>query len=225
MNWKAGYVTVDEGDTIVPGEWRTDYRWNGWLCPRMKFESIERVLRALAVETEHFTVMLDGLDFVLLEHVYEDEPDYEAEIFSPDEDGWYYPGYMGWCWEEAPRLPRSEFVLHFNECPECGGHRYAAGRDVNRYGQGMTLYSCFKEGHEPLADLDLQLEWNEDWTLADDGWRLALAVREYDNLPSQDVLDVLGVDTRFTVSHIVTWQELVDVYGEEAVWKAAWRFL
>lgn len=225
MGWIAGFVTVDEGHTIVPGEWRDDYRWNGWLCPRMKRDAVEHVFQGIAQDTPDWLFAVDGDTFILLEHVYADDSKYEIEVFEPDEDGWYYPGYMGWCWEEAPELPRSSFVLHFNECPECGKHRYAAGHDVNRYGQGMTLYSCFTEGHEPLADLDLQLEWNEDWTLADDGWRLALAVREYDDLPCQDVLDVLGVDTRFTVSHIVTWQELVDVFGKDAVWRAAWRFL
>lgn len=216
MGWIAGFVTVDEGHTVVPGEWRDDYRWNGWLCTRLKRDAVETVLRGIAADTPDWLIALDGDTFILLEHVYETDEQFEISFFEPDEEGWYYVGYMGWCWEQAPDLPKTTFVLSFAECPDCGGHRYAAGTDVNRYGEGYTLYSCGVEGHEPLADIDIQLEWNEDWTLADDGYRLALAVRIYDNLPSQDVLDVFGVDTRFTVG-LVTWQDLLDVHGEEWV--------
>lgn len=104
--WAAGRITVDEGETIVDGEYRTDQRWNGWLCPRMKADACEQVLRAIAeFQPENYLIMLDGDRYVIWDDNYADafhpvtgECD-AVEIHAPDDDGWYYPGYMGWCWE------------------------------------------------------------------------------------------------------------------------------
>lgn len=101
--WKAGLITVDEGETITPGEYRTDYRWNGWLCPRMTFDAAELHLRAVAQSSpDYYMVMLDGEDFILVD-VNEPTMEHAVEIFAPDDKGWYSPGYMGWCWEDAER--------------------------------------------------------------------------------------------------------------------------
>jgi hypothetical protein len=101
--WAAGRITVDDGETIIDAEYRTDQRWNGWLCPRMKFDAAMEALRALAgYQPGEFILMLvegEYYDaFVLYEEVYADEPGYEPEIFVPDLHGWYSPGYMAWCW-------------------------------------------------------------------------------------------------------------------------------
>lgn len=224
MGWIAGTVTVDEGETIVPGEYRDDYRWNGWLCPRLKRDAVERVFQGIAQDTPDWLIGVDGDTFYLLMHVYADDSEYELDVFEPDEEGWYYVGYMGWCWENGedwslPEIPATTFTTTFAECADCGEHLREAGTGVNRHGEGYLLYSCGTEGHEPLASLDIVLEWDEDWTVADDGYGMALVIQHYDNLPTQDVLDFLEVDTR-EVGMVVKWQDLQDVFGWRRVAQA-----
>jgi len=105
MTWKAGKITVDEGVTVVDGEYRTDVRWNGWLCPRMQFDAVEQVLRAIAQDApDDCIIMLGENDYYRYFVAYDlnDEGSgYEVEVFVPDLHGWYSPGYMGWCWEDA----------------------------------------------------------------------------------------------------------------------------
>lgn len=113
--WIPGRITVDECATVVDAEYRGDYRWNGWLCPRIKFDAAMEVLRAIAeVAPDQWIIMLDGEDFILYD-LNDEGSGYEVEVHSPTEDGWYSPGYMGWCWELAWDIPAGTTVYVVDE--------------------------------------------------------------------------------------------------------------
>lgn len=107
-HWINGLITVDEGQTIVAGQYRDDQRWNGWLCVRMKFDQAIDVLSAVAEDHEEFMIMLNEDQFILWEYDYEDQSDYEPEIIEPFDGGWYGPGSMAWCWEDATHWCRED---------------------------------------------------------------------------------------------------------------------
>lgn len=106
MGWIPMKVTVDEGRTVVEAEVRDDYRWNGWLCPRMRYDQAVKALRGLE-QDEHSNLELRIVRgqfngppvLVLLDH--DRAEDEQEEQISADFDGWYAPGHMGWCWEDA----------------------------------------------------------------------------------------------------------------------------
>lgn len=110
--WAPGQLTID-GQVTVPGEWRTDLRWNGWLCPRLRHDATEEVLAWVADSLAHddpdatiVAVSDDGATYYLWERSYETDPGYTPETLTATPDGWYSPGHAAWCWSEArPALP------------------------------------------------------------------------------------------------------------------------
>ena len=130
MGWIPKRVTVDEGETIVDAEVMDDYRWNGWLCPRMKRAEALKVAEALGrtdfweleVNGDVFTLTSDGAD---------------PEVYEPDENGWYYPGTMGWCWESAD--PFEEDDATHGRCDTCGVRCNDEGRCPSDVGHEIAL--------------------------------------------------------------------------------------
>lgn len=227
QNWTPGLISVDDDLTVVEAEYVTDYRWNGWLCPRMKRDAVERVLAGLAEVNNpaEFHALIDGENFIVVTDW--SPEDLEVEVFEPDAEGWYSPGYAGWCWSKAVPVPRTTFKVHFLTCPECDGNRYAIGGGVTRYGVGYNVYDCESgcvDGSTTDLDVALNLDGDADWTtIPDESGHYALAIRVYDDLPSMEVLDVLGVsddDFAFTGQTCVTWQDLEDNFGTIAVLEA-----
>ncbi len=104
--WAEGSITVDEGLTVVQGQYRTDLRWNGWLCVRLTLDNAIRILTALTRgaegDPEGLAFEMDGNVIV----VREQGP--EVEIYEPDADGMYSLGYAAWCWEEATDRMREQ---------------------------------------------------------------------------------------------------------------------
>lgn len=101
-DFTSGHLTVDDGKTVVPGEWLTNERWNGWLCPRLRRDAVEQVLAALAEDPyADLLVALDDERFLLWDYAYEKEQDYEPEVVAPDPEGWYWLGAWAWCWSEV----------------------------------------------------------------------------------------------------------------------------
>lgn len=114
----------------------------------------------------------------------------------------------------------------FVECPDCGGTRYAAGVDVNRYGVGFSLFDCGKCGEDgALASIDIDLEADETWEVRpDETGRPALYVVTWeelddddaDDLPDADTVESLGLDSTgrdgFTP---VTWADIRMLSGND----------
>lgn len=94
--WQQGLLTPDGGETFVPGEFRTDYRWNGWLVPRLPWDSA--VLVAQSLSPDEYAVSID-YESRVISYTLHDYADDGPEVFAADEDGMYHLGSMSWCWE------------------------------------------------------------------------------------------------------------------------------
>lgn len=84
--------------------------------------------------------------------------------------------------------PQTRIVETFyGECPDCypseDRWRYVIGTERNGRGQLMTMFGC-NEGHEPLADLDIDLEANETWeiTVHPDNGREVLTIHVHEEI-------------------------------------------
>jgi hypothetical protein len=54
------------------------------------------------------------------------------------------------------------------EFPDCGGHRYIQGQDLNRRGQACVWFQHHAVCDEGLAVLEIAHGWDETWTVEDD---------------------------------------------------------
>lgn len=96
LQWAPGRITVDEGATVVDGQYATNDDWNGWLIVRMPLDSALRVLDGLA-DADPGDVRHQLDDAVLRVSVGTEHTD----VYEPDEDGLYALGSRAWCWELA----------------------------------------------------------------------------------------------------------------------------
>jgi hypothetical protein len=73
------------------------------------------------------------------------------------------------------------------EFPDCGGHRYMQGQDLNRRGQACVWFEYDAACDEGLAVLDIAHGWDETLTVEDDGTgRRALYVWQSEEVQDDD---------------------------------------
>lgn len=134
--WEWDWITVDEGDLIIYAQYRTDYRWNGWLCPRMTWEQALAVVGKLMLDaSDYYRVEMRGAGVIAIirsEDGYEEHPE-DADVYAPDADGMYHIGAMSWCWEKA-----DGFAVDFDTAEEAGMDGTLRGLDGREIGMPIT---------------------------------------------------------------------------------------
>lgn len=103
MTWIKGTVTIDgRQDMAVPGEYRDDTRWNGWLCPRFDWDTALKIAAAVTdsdPEGEDHVVEIGDHVITIYRAAYMDDADYEPDVYEADADGMFHIGSMTWAWE------------------------------------------------------------------------------------------------------------------------------
>lgn len=100
-------IDATDEDEVFTALVRTDYHWNGWLCPRFDREQAERVAKMVGDNDDPnnpdgVSVRWEGDTVIFFFRSYADEEGYEGERYAPDADGMYDIGSMSWTWSEAP---------------------------------------------------------------------------------------------------------------------------
>lgn len=99
--WESGPICLDELVTVF-GQYPVNFRWNGWLTPRMDALAVEVVFAALYEmgDTDPFTATHEWAeDGSLIVTEYDGDTPY-PEVLQPDEDGLYALGSHAWTWQE-----------------------------------------------------------------------------------------------------------------------------
>lgn len=99
--WASGPIAIDEGPTVM-GQYPTNFRWNGWLCPHIDPLSVEQVMAWLGeMEEDQPSPTHEWREDGALLLTEYDGLDAYTEVLEPDADGLYALGAYAWVWSEA----------------------------------------------------------------------------------------------------------------------------
>lgn len=220
--YDAGLVTI-EGEITVPGQYRTDYFWNGWLMVGLDPWATVRVLDWITSADPAVTWEWDG-DVLVYRDANHDEEDVE-ERYEPDADGLYALGSGGWVWSRGG-----------DACRFCGeGDNEEAGAVVDGFHEDSNCRVHGEEDRGAITTLLRPDPWRQDdaapsrsyavglpviITVRDDGFVTAEVdtseapreIRRYDLIPGDDT--PTPEDLRWDSQVVERWAGQYKVTGE-----------